>query len=88
MVTTSEEYRTDNVTVNVEWTLNVPEVPIEFTGCTRVELALLYNTEYNISVKATLLFQTKLLSHVQLFYGMQYVANCDAILYVTCTHQS
>ena len=82
MIATSEEYRADNVTVTVEWTDEqgvlynitiisiVPEVSIEFIGRTRVQLILLYNTEYNMSVEAALLCQNKVPSHVQLFYGM------------------
>ena len=81
IVTTSEEYRDDNVTVAVEWTeeegmlynitiINiVPQISIESIGRTSVQLTLLYNIEYNISVEAALPCQNQVPSHVQLFYG-------------------
>ena len=55
---------TDNVTVTLEWpqfsgeTYTVATVPepvnVSFTGSTSVQLVLLYNTEYNVTVTATL----------------------------------
>ena len=62
----SEEYKADNVTVTVEWahqadvtsnyyTVGVlPLVPIMFNGRTNhCSLVLQYNTKYNLSVTAT-----------------------------------
>ena len=59
----------EGVLYNITIISIVPEVPIEFIGLTRVQLTLLYNTEYNMSVEATLLCQSQLPSHVLLFYG-------------------
>ena len=67
MVTTSEEYRADNVAVIVEWTeeegasYNItifPMVPIIFTGSTSVQLIISYNTEYNVSLEAVAVCQS------------------------------
>ena len=61
----SEEYEADNVTVTVEWAHQVditsdytvgvsPSVPIMFNGRTNnCNLVLQYNTKYNLSVMAT-----------------------------------
>lgn len=81
MVTASEEYKADSVAVTLEWTQEggvpynisiisiTPEVPIEYIGHTQVNLSLIYNTEYNVSVQATLTCQNQVPSHFQLFYG-------------------
>ena len=64
MLSISEEYEADNVTVTVEWTHQVdvtsnytvgvsPSVPIMFIGHTNRSLVLQYNTKYNLSVMAT-----------------------------------
>ena len=75
---TSEEFRADNIMVTVEWTqeegvtyqiIIIPEIPITFTGESSIQLILPYNTNYNLSVEATLPCQHQAHSHVQLFYG-------------------
>ena len=56
---TSDEYRTDNVTVTVDWAQQVgavytvrlsPLAPIALNGSTIHQLTLSYNTAYNLSV--------------------------------------
>ena len=78
MVSTSEEYRADNITVLVEWThqggesynvTTVPMVPMIYTGRTSVQLLVSYNTEYNVSLEAATVCQRVAVSHIQLFYG-------------------
>ena len=80
MVSTSEEYRANNVKVIVEWMKQedvsynvsiVPQIPIISTGTTSIHLTVLYNTEYNMSVEATSLCQNRESTHIQLslFYG-------------------
>ena len=65
MLSISEEYEADNITVSVEWAHQVdvtsdytvgvlPLVPIKFNGRTNnCSLVLQYNTKYNLSVMAT-----------------------------------
>ena len=61
----SEQFGTESVTANLEWEQEVddivfydvnviPHVAIRFTGSTNVQLTLSYNTQYNVSVVATL----------------------------------
>ena len=78
MVTTSEEYIADVVTVIVEWseeqgvTYNitiVPMVPIIFTGSTSVQLIVSYNIEYNVTLEAVAVCQSVAPSRIRLFYG-------------------
>ena len=78
IVVISEEFEADNVTVTVEWTqqegaayqiIIVPQIPINFTGETSIQLILPYNTNYNLSVKSALPCQHQAQSHVLLFYG-------------------
>ena len=78
MVSTFEEYRTDNITVIVEWTKvegvsynisTVPTVPMIYTGSTSVQLIVSYNTEYSVSLEAATVCQRVAVSHIQLFYG-------------------
>ena len=64
MLSISEEYQADNVTVTVTWapaelmdditfsTKVSPLVPIVPTGSTNRQLIISYNTEYNLSVVA------------------------------------
>ena len=75
---TSEEFGADNVTVTVEWTqeegvtyqiIIVPQIPINFTGESSIQLILPYNANYNLSVKSALPCQHQAQGHVQLFYG-------------------
>ena len=78
IVSTSEEYYDNNVTVMLEWaeeegmTYNVniiPQVPITYTGNTSIQLTLSYNTTHNVSVRATLPCGHEAHIHLQLFYG-------------------
>ena len=74
---TSEEFGADNVTVTVEWTqqegatyqiIIVPKIPVTFIGESSIQLILLYNINYNLSVESALpCYQAQ--SHVLLFYG-------------------
>ena len=77
-----EEYSANNVTVILEWTREegvlyniniIPQIPIAFIGnrnqSTSVQLTVLYNTEYIVSVEAALPCQNQSSNHVQLFYG-------------------
>ena len=75
---TLEEYTANNITIILEWTGEedvlynigiVPQIPITFIGNTSVQLTLLYNTEYNVSVEAALPCQNQASSHIQLLYG-------------------
>ena len=74
----SEEFGADNVTVTVEWTqvegvtyqiIIVPQTLITSIGESSIQLILLYNTNYNLSVESTLPCQHQAQSHVLLFYG-------------------
>ena len=47
----------------------VPQIPMMFTGNSSVSLTLLYNTDYNLSVEATLPCQHQAHGHILLFYG-------------------
>ena len=78
MVTTSEEYRANNISIIVEWTEEegvsynitiIPMVPITFTESTSVELIVSYNTEYNVSLEAVAVCRSVAPSHIRLFYG-------------------
>ena len=78
MVSTSEEFGADNVTVTVEWTqeegamyriIIVPQEPMTFTGDSSIQLTLLYNTNYRVSVEAALPCQHQAHGHIMLFYG-------------------
>ena len=78
IVVTSEEFGADNITVTVEWTqqegvtyhiIVVPEIPMNFTGESSIQLILQYNINYNLSVKSVLPCQYQAHSHVQLFYS-------------------
>ena len=75
---TSEEFGADNITVTVKWTqeegvtyqiIVVPQIPINFTGESSIQLILLYNINYNLRVETALPCQRQAHSHVQLFYG-------------------
>ena len=80
---TSEEYKTDNITVSVEWTLQegamytvrvLPQVPIMVTGSTSRQLTISYNTEYNFSVEATVTTPCRVsaTTFIRLHYGEVY----------------
>lgn len=78
MVSTSEEFGADNVTVTVEWTqeegaiyriIIVPQEPMTFTGDSSIQLTLLYNINYSVSVAAALPCQYQAHGHIMLFYG-------------------
>ena len=79
----SEEYEVDNVTVTLQWTHNQqlpegdilsytasvsPPVPLIFNG-TSLELALEYNTEYNLSVEADIRCGPNATDFISLNYG-------------------
>ena len=61
----SEQFSSRNVTVVLDWTQEneivlysynihvVPDVEVIFSGSTRAQLILSYNTQYNVSVIAT-----------------------------------
>ena len=76
-IITSEEFGSDNVTITVEWTLEegatyqiivVPQISINFTGGSSIQLILPYNINYNLSLETALpCHQTH--SYVRLFYG-------------------
>lgn len=82
IISISEEYRAENITVLVEWTQEegvsynitiIPmPIPTTFTGRTRVQLIVLYNIEYNMSLEAVAVCQSVASSHVRLFYGEFY----------------
>ena len=76
----TEEYRANNISVTVEWTREegarvqynltvTPSVTITVNGSTIVQLLLLYNMEYNVSLEAVDPCQSIASSNVQLFYG-------------------
>ena len=79
MVSTSEEFGADNVTVTVEWTqeegailygiIIVPQEPMTSIGDSSIQLTLLYNTNYSVSVEAALPCQHQAHGHIMLFYG-------------------
>ena len=82
---TSEEYKTDNITVSVEWTLQegamytvrvLPhdQVPIMVTGSTSRQLMISYNTVYNFSVEATVTTPCRVsaTAFIRLHYGKIY----------------
>ena len=77
MVSISEGYRDDNVTVLVEWTQEdvsynitiVPMVPIIFIGSSSIQLIVSYNVEYNVSLEAVAVCQSIAPGHIRLFYG-------------------
>lgn len=82
MFTNSEEYRADRVTVTVDWTQEavlynitiiniIPEVPVYYIGRTQVNLTLMYNTKYNMSLQAASVCENRVAGHLQLFYGKQ-----------------
>ena len=89
MVTTSGEYRANNVSVIVEWTeeegvsYNItinPSVPKTFTRSASVQL-ISYNTEYNVSLEAVAVCQSVAPSHcIQLFHGE--FSNFSILVYV------
>ena len=77
----SEEYSADNITVTVEWTQQVyatynvtvvPLVPIVFTGSTRCQLTIPYNTEYNLTVEAAAPCRANTTALIRLNYGEIY----------------
>ena len=95
MISTTEEYRADGVSVVVEWTQQesvsynvtiIPMVPVIIhTGSTSVQLTVSYNTEYNVSLEASAVCQSIVSSNITLFYGKSLHAELsDNILY-TCT---
>ena len=56
-------YETDNILVVLDWTSEngvsynvtaIPHVAVVFNASTSVQLALHYNTQYNVSILATL----------------------------------
>ena len=79
----SEEYEDDNVIVTLRWTRNqqlqggdilsynasvLPSVPLIFNG-TSLELALEYNTEYNLTVEADIQCGPNATGFISLNYG-------------------
>ena len=77
---TSEAYHADNVTLTVEWPqqegaayniriLPEPLVPSVFTGSMSCQLAVSYNTEYNVSVEATVPCRSNVTASIGLNYG-------------------
>ena len=79
IVARSEQFGMDGVTVILEWSQEnngtshnvsvVPLVAIWSTGSTRVQLTVLYNTLYNVSVVATLCGRHNATTTVELSYG-------------------
>ena len=77
IVSTSEKYGADNVTVLVEWTQEdvsynitiVPIVPIIVIGSNSVQLIIAYNVEYNLSLEAVVGCQNVAPGRIQLLYG-------------------
>jgi hypothetical protein len=75
-------YRVDNITVTVIWTEAIgvkydvqilPSVPLRFNGSTSVQIVLLYNTEYTMSIRAVtpcIINSTK--SYITLNYSKLY----------------
>ena len=70
----------DNVTVTLEWSqhsgetytvVTVPEaVNVSFITSTSVQLVLLYNTEYNVTVTATLCGHSNATNFTTIHYGI------------------
>ena len=66
----SVQFGTESVTVILDWTSEhpgasynvsvVPQVPIMYTGNTRAQLNVLYNTLYDVSIVATLCAQSSI----------------------------
>ena len=78
IISLSEEHRTNNVSVTMEWISEegvqyiisvTPSASITVIGSIIVELLLLYNTEYNVSMEAAAACQRIAPSNVRLFYG-------------------
>ena len=77
-----EEYGADNVTVTVEWVLAQagviysfrisPLVPIMFTGRSSLQMTILYNTVYTLSVVATAVCRPNATTFITLNYGEVY----------------
>ena len=74
----SEELSANNISVTVEWTLEegveynisvIPLAPVAIIENFIVQLILLYNTEYNVSLETFTACQREASSVVQLFYG-------------------
>lgn len=74
---TSEDHGVDNISVTVEWSQDegvqynvsvTPSIPITIIE-RRIELLLLYNIEYNVSLEAVTACQSEASTILQLFYG-------------------
>ena len=79
MLSISEIYGANNVTVTVEWEQQegeiftirvVPPVPIVLSGgSTSCQLTIPYNSEYNLTVEASVLCQPNATALIRLNYG-------------------
>ena len=89
----SVDYRVDNVTVTVMWTEDVgvnynvqilPSVPLHFNESTCVQMVLLYNTEYTMSIRAaTPCTNSTLTSYIILSYSKYSIYTIIIIVSVT-----
>jgi hypothetical protein len=87
-------FGTDNFTVTLEWsqfsgeTYSVASVPesvhVRFTTNTSVQLVLLYNTQYNVIVTATLCGYRNATTNLIIYYGNNHTINneCMVLYYV------
>ena len=82
ILTVSEDYDANNVTITVEWetvpaqqadityfTRILPLIPIISTGRARRRLAIPYNAEYNFSVVAAAPCRPNITAFITLYYG-------------------
>ena len=80
--TNMTNFGNDNVTVTLEWsqfsgeTYTVTTIPepehLSFIMSTRVQLVLLYNTQYNLIVAATLCGHRTATTNLIIYYGNNY----------------
>ena len=73
----SEEFQSENVTITLKWAQGdnefynvavVPHMPVQYTGSTTLELTLLYNIQYNMSIVA-FLCEYNTTDIIELLYG-------------------
>ena len=82
------KFGNDNVTVTLEWfqfsgeTYSVATVPeavnMSFIMSTRVQLVMLYNTQHNVMVTATLCGDRNATTNLMIYYGNNNTTTNDA----------